>query len=349
MSEKEIHATHKKLISIVVPVFNEELNVRSCYDQVVELFQSLCARYDLELIFTDNHSSDRTFAILQEIAAEDSRVMAIRFSKNFGYQRSILTGYLRAHGEAVIQLDCDLQDPPALIVEFLDQWERGYQVVYGVRRKRKEGAGISLLRQIFYRGLNWLSDEPLPIDAGDFRLVDRVIVEQLRELDDASPYLRGQIASMGFRQLGITYDRSARQLGESKFRFRDLARLAIDGLINHSTVPLRLGTYVSQLVFVAACLIMLTYVAARLTIGAQWPAGFTTLAVLVLCSTSINALLLGIQGEYISRIYKQVRKGPITIIENQVSNCYDGRSPASHVEGDRRRAAMNLTESRNAA
>ncbi len=307
------------LISIVVPVLNEDQNILRLYETVQNTTQPISDRYRFEFLFTDNHSTDGSFDILTGLAAKDPRVRVLRFSRNFGYQASIMTGYLNASGDAVIQLDCDLQDPPAMILEFVRKWEQGYQVVYGVRKVRKEGFWITAMRKVFYRILNALSEHRLPLDAGDFRLVDRCIVEQLRSIDDATPYLRGLITTLGFRQIGIPYDRDARVAGESKFSFSDLLKLAIDGILNHSTMPLRLATYCSQIIFCAAVLVMAVYCAARMTVGQDWPAGFTTLIVLVLVSTSLNALFFGIMGEYIGRIYRQVKKQPLTIVESRLN------------------------------
>ncbi len=307
------------LISIVVPVLNEDQNIARLYKTVLDTTQSISSRYRFEFLFTDNHSTDGSFAILSELASKDKRVRVLRFSRNFGYQASIMTGYLNAGGDAVIQLDCDLQDPPVMILDFIKKWEEGFQVVYGVRKVRKEGFWITVLRKVFYRILNALSEHRLPLDAGDFRLVDRCIVEQLRSIDDATPYLRGLITTLGFQQVGIPYDRDARVAGDSKFSFGDLMKLAIDGILNHSTMPLRLATYCSQAIFFIAVLVMAVYCAARMTVGQDWPAGFTTLIVLVLVSTSLNALFFGIMGEYIGRIYRQVKKQPLTIVESRLN------------------------------
>jgi polyisoprenyl-phosphate glycosyltransferase len=329
----------RPLISLVIPVLNEEQNIERLYATVRETLAPVCERYDWEFVFTDNHSSDRSFEILKGLAAQDQRIRVLRFSRNFGYQRSILTGYLNAAGDAVIQLDCDLQDPPAMILEFLSRWEAGYQVVYGVRRRRQEGFVITSLRKVIYRTINLLSEHPLPLDAGDFRLVDRRIVEELRQMHDATPYLRGMIATLGFHQLGIEYDRDTRQYGQSKFSFRELVRFALDGIVGHSLVPLRLATYFSQAIFLFACLVTALYAIGRFTVGNAWPAGFTTLAVLVLVSTSVNALLLGIQGEYIGRIYRQVKRQPLSIVEERLNGDQampgdtappDSRSPGQH-------------------
>ncbi len=306
---------NQPLVSIVVPVYNEELNIQPFYEKVTATLASLTSRYRFEYVFTDNHSTDHTFAILSALAESDPSIRVFRFSKNFGYQRSILTGYMNCRGDAAIQLDVDLQDPPELIETFLDHWQQGADVVYGVRTQRAEGFGITAARSLFYRLVDGLSEEKLPVDAGDFRLVSRRIIDILCKYRDANPYLRGTIATLGFRQLGVEYVRNARQRGESKFPFSKLMSLAIDGILNHSIVPLRFATYFGLVVSTVTLLSIAIYAALRVTLGTQWPAGFTTLAALILLSISINAMLLGIIGEYLGRMYRQVREAPITIIE----------------------------------
>lgn len=319
----------RKLITICVPVLNEEANIAKLYAAVQELRQSLSHRYRFELLFTDNHSTDGTFALLTELAERDPAVRVLRFSRNFGFQPSVLTGYLNARGDAVIQLDCDLQDPPSLIPRLLELWEAGNQVVYGVRDKRKEGWMITFARRCFYRAIHSLSECELPLDAGDFRLVDRRVIDELARIDDATPYVRGTIAALGFQQIGVPYERAARQGGESKFRLRDLTNLALDGIFNHSFVPLRLATYVSLTIALATLILFLAYVAGRLYFSSSWPPGFATLVVLMLLSISLNALFFGIQGEYIARIYRQVKRRPLTIVEHELNR------PADQKAGDR--------------
>lgn len=310
--------TARPLITLLIPVYNESPNIGPLEQALQPVMAQLAHRFEFEILVTDNHSEDDTFALLQQWSAREPRLRVLRFSRNFGFQRSILTGYLNAQGAAAIQLDCDLQDPPSLIVAFIAAWQAGNKVVYGVRRGRKEGFAITLLRKVFYRLINALSETPLPLDAGDFRLVDRVVIEELRKVEDFHPYLRGSIALMGFDQLGIAYDRAERVHGESKFNMASLVRLAIDGILNHSTVPLRVATYtglgVSMLTFGGLC----AYAIARLLFGQTWPAGFATLTVLILLSLSLNALFLGIIGEYLGRIYQQVKKRPIAIVEKRL-------------------------------
>ncbi|MBX3451210.1 MAG: glycosyltransferase family 2 protein [Planctomycetaceae bacterium] len=324
-------SSDRKLISFVVPVLNEEENIPRLYATIEEVMAPLADRYKWEYVFTDNRSSDRSFPILCELAERDPRIRAYRFSRNFGYQNSILTGYRNARGEAAIQLDCDLQDPPTLIPEFLAKWESGYQVVYGVRIGRKEGSGITLARMMFYRVINWLSEDNLPLDAGDFRLIDRKVLEELAQLRDSTPYLRGVIASLGFEQVGILYQREARLAGESKFRFRQLAALAVDGIIGHSIKPLRLATWVGLGIFALTGLLIAGYAGARLFGGVEWPAGFTTLVVLILISQGINAIFFGIFGEYLGRIYRQVKHTSHSVVDVQTLSAGGDRSAASPI------------------
>jgi len=308
----------RKLLSIVVPVYNEEGNVRSLYQAVVSALEPLAGRYDLEFVYTDNHSTDGTFGELARLAREDHRVRAFRFSRNFGFQRSIHMGYRLARGAAAIQIDCDLQDPPVVMLEFIAQWEAGNKIVYGVRRSRREGILITLARRIFYRMIDALSEDQLPHDAGDFRLVDRMVLDALGTTHDHRPYLRGTLAVMGFTQTGVPYDRAARMVGKSKFRLKDLIALAVDGILSHSTVPLRLATYTGLLVSLVTFTGLIAYGVGRILFGSTWPAGFATTTTLILLSLSLNSLFLGVIGEYLGRIYHQVRKQPLAIVEERV-------------------------------
>jgi len=305
----------RRLISVLVPVFNEAGNVAPLYAAVNQAFEPIRDEFDWEFVFTDNHSTDSTLAELVQLAESDERVRVFRFSRNVGFQSSILEAYGKARGDVAVQLDCDLQDPPALILDFLDSWKEGYDIVYGIRRSRREGRLISLARRVFYRLIDALSEDELPLDAGDFRLVDRAVIDQLVRVREVKPYLRGTLATLGFEQKGIPYDRDARTVGESKFSLLDLFGLALDGILSHSIVPLRLATYTGLLLAVLTVLGSAGYLVGRLVLGRDWPAGFATTTVLLLLSLSVNSLFLGIIGEYLGRIFQQVRARPGTIVE----------------------------------
>jgi dolichol-phosphate mannosyltransferase len=308
----------RPLISFVIPVLNEEGNVRPCHETLCRELEPLAGRYDFEFVFTDNHSRDRTFALLHEMARQDARIRVFRFSANVGYQKSILTGYLQSRGAAVVQVDCDLQDPPALILEFVDWWEKGFHVVYGIRRGRREGWFIGKLRGVFYWLVDKLSEHPLPRQAGDFRLVARPVIEALRGMDTEFPYLRGSIAGLGYNQKGIVYDRQARVRGESKFSWGALFALAIDGILATSIVPLRLAVYLGLLISGLAAAAALGYAVSAVINRGKWPSGFATLTVLLLFSLGLNSMFLGIIGEYIGRLYVQSRRRAMSLLEYSI-------------------------------
>ena len=302
------------LISILIPCLNEEENIRRCHARVAAVLDGL-EDVEAEIIFTDNHSTDLTFAILREIAEEDPRVRVFRFSRNVGYQASVMFAYKAARGDCAIQLDSDLQDPPELIPTMLDLWRQGNQVVYGIRRSLPDGPVVAALRRGFYWFIDRVSADDLPRNAGEFRLTDRVILDQIRRSEDRSPYMRGMISAMGFRQVGFDYDRAARAAGQSKFPFRAMLGLAVDGLVNHSLLPLRLASTVSLLAGLFTFLVLLGYLVGKLLFGQEWPPGFATLVVLLLMSMTLNAMFLGILGEYIGRIFLQTKNINAPIVE----------------------------------
>ncbi|WP_120631244.1 glycosyltransferase family 2 protein [Ruegeria sp. EL01] len=306
------------LVSILIPAYNEEENVQMAYDRVIAVFDGLDG-YEPEIIFTDNHSEDRTYEILSELAASDPRVRVIRFARNMGYQASVLTAYRSANGACAVQLDCDMQDPPELIPQMLDLWRQGNHVVYGIRRSLPDGRVVAAARRSFYALIDMISDDDLPRNAGEFRLTDRRILDELRRVDDRSPYVRGLISGMGFNQVGFEYDRAARTAGDSKFPFRAMLSLAVDGLINHSLLPLRLASMISLTVGLSMFLLMVGYLIAKVVFGHDWPAGFATTTILLLLSMTLNAMFLGILGEYIGRIFLQSKDLNRPIIEHELN------------------------------
>lgn len=311
----------KQLVSIVVPAYNEEQNVERTYARIVEQADAL-PDYRFEFLFIDDHSTDSTFAKLRALAERDSRLRIYRFQRNYGVQRAVHTGFTIARGDAAILLDCDLQDPPELIPQFLERWRQGYRVVYGVRRTRKEGFFINTTRRVFYWLIDKLSADHLPRDAGDCRLIDRRVIEELHRINDTNVYVRGRIASMGFPHTGVPYDRDARLYGKSSFTFLSLMGVALDGIISHSVVPLRLATLLGLMLVFAAFAGIVFFVVGRLAFGADWPTGFATLVVLLLFSTGLNGLFLGILGEYLARVFSQLKISPDPIFELRV---LDGR------------------------
>jgi glycosyltransferase involved in cell wall biosynthesis len=308
----------KRLISLVMPVYNEVANIERAYSELLAVFSGL-PQYDLEFVFTDNHSEDGTFALLARLGAADPRIKVLRFNRNYGFQRSLLTAYRHASGDAAIQIDCDLQDPPPLILEFVSLWEQGHDVVVGIRRRRREPMLLTWGRRAFYAILSKTSEDRITRDAGDFRLIDRTILDRLRQLNDINPYVRGVISSVACNEAGIVYDRAARLHGKSKFPLLKLFRFAVDGIIAHSVIPLRLATYIGMAVSTVTFFMSIAYLCAAIFFGSSWPSGFATLIVITLFGISLNAIFLGIIGEYVSRIYQQVRWRPLVVIEDAVN------------------------------
>lgn len=306
------------LVSISIPVLNEAGNIPALYQRLVKLADTMRDRCRLEFVFTDNHSDDASWQMLRDLAATDPRVRAIRFSRNFGFQRSILANYMHARGDAVMQIDADLQDPPEMLEVFFEQWRKGFQVVYGVRRVRPEGAALRAFRKAGYWAIDKVSEHPIPRDAGDFRLIDRKVVDALTRMRTPNPYLRGMIAGLGFNQTGIAYDREQRTAGASKFNVGRLLRLGLTAVFNHSTVPLRAASFFGATILGLSVLGALYYLGLRL-LHPELPRGLASIHILVLFGIGLNAFLLGMIGEYLLRIYLTLRNDPVAIVEQSLN------------------------------
>lgn len=308
----------RPLVSISIPVLNEAGNIDALYERLVALADQMADKCNLEFVFTDNHSDDETWSMLTRIAAVDPRVRAIRFSRNFGFQNSILANYLHTRGDAVLQIDADLQDPPEMLEQFFSQWQQGYHVVYGIRRKRPEGWLLSKIRKCGYWVIDKVSEHPIPRDVGDFRLVDRAVINAVAKFRTSNPYLRGMIAGLGFNQTGIVYDRDPRTSGASKFNIIRLIRLGLTAVFNHSTVPLRMASFLGISILFLSFVAALYYILLRI-FTPSLPPGFTSIQVMVVFGIGLNAFLLGIIGEYILRIYRILRSDPIAIVEESLN------------------------------
>jgi len=320
--------SRRPLITICVPVLNEEDNVDRLLQRLVEIADRN-AEYEFEFLFTDNASTDGTFAKLADWVVREPRIRALRFSRNFGFQRSILMNLFNARGAAAIQIDADLQDPPELISAFLEHWQKGYKVVYGLRRHRKENMFLLAARKLHYRLIRALSESEVPMDAGDFRLIDRTVIEHLREYNDRAPYIRGMVASLGYPQVGIPYQRTERTAGRSKFNFIRLLSLSIDGVCSQSTKPLQLITIFGFGLSIVSGILIISYLIWYLFGEGIKSPGFTTLVLLVLSSIGINAAFVGLLGEYIGRIFSAVRGGPLAIVVDRL----EGLSPGQEEKG----------------
>lgn len=298
-------------LSVVIPVYNEEALLHELHRRLKGALEPLGLRY--EVILVNDGSRDRTPAILAELTASEPAFRAIHFSRNFGHQAAVTAGLDHASGQAVLVMDADLQDPPELVGEMLAKWREGWQVVYGVRRKRKESAIKRLAYWGFYRLLRTVTNVEIPLDAGDFALMDRRVVAALRALPERNRFVRGIRSWVGFRQTGLAYERDARYAGEVKYTFSKLVRLALDGLIAFSYAPLRVAVYLGLLISIASFVIALFFLFYKLIVGVDVP-GWTSLLIAVLFMGGIQLLTLGVMGEYVSRIYDEVKQRPVYVV-----------------------------------
>ena len=303
-----------KKISVVIPVYNENENVNLIYQKVIDVFDKNLSDFQLEIVFSDNQSLDDTYDRIKKLNEIDQRVKGIQLSRNFGYQANILTGYLNATGDAVIQMDSDGEDPPEIILDFIKRWEEGFDVVYGIRIKRQESIIIQWQRKIFYSLLNKIASLNLPPGAGDFRLLDRKVVNVLCEkFQERNPYLRGLTSFIGFRQTGVPYERDKRQKGTSKFSYFSYFRLAWDAITSFSRVPLKFVSFLGFCMSIIAIIAAVFYFFLFLS-GKVEAKGFTTLILVILFLSGTQLLCLGILGEYIDRIFDEVKARPRSIV-----------------------------------
>lgn len=318
-----------KLISVITPTLNEQDNVEACVREVARVFGTALPGYRLEHIFADNASTDGTVAKLREIARANPHVKVIVNSRNFGAEASQLNAIRWAKGDAVVvMIPADLQDPPSLIPEFVRLWEAGNKVVYGVRVTRDDSKALAVFRTAFYGVLNRIADVPIPKDVGDFRLLDRAVVNALRRFDDRRPFLRGLIASCGFSPVGVPYEMKARWRGKSKMNFARLIGVGLNGLIAFSSVPLRVCLTAGFGIAAASLGYSLVAFVINLIYYREVAApGIATLIVALFFFGGVQLFFLGVLGEYVLAIHNQVRRGPL-VIEAETINL-DAPHPGS--------------------
>lgn len=308
----------KKLISVMMPCYNEAENVERAYREVRRIFENL-PQYDYEHIFIDNASTDQTVDILKRLAAEDRRLKIIVNTRNFGHIRSPYHGILQAGGAAVICLASDLQEPPSLIPEFLKWWEQGFKMVRGVKSQSEESALMFAIRKMYYNFINRVSDIKLLKNSTGFGLYDRCVIEELRKIDDPYPYFRGLVSDIGFPSHEIEYTQPLRKRGISKNNFYTLYDIAMLGITNHSKVPLRLATMLGFAMASASFLIAMGYLVAKLIFWDQFSLGTAPLIIGLFFLGSVQLFFIGIIGEYIGAIYTQVQKRPLVVEKERIN------------------------------
>lgn len=303
------------LLSLVVPVFSEEECLEEFYRQATEALENISPPVEHEIVFVDDGSQDSSAAIMQKLGESDDRVKSLQLSRNFGHQIAITAGLDHAKGDAVVVIDADLQDPPSVIAEMVEQWRAGMKVVYGHRLRRRGEAPLKLLTaKAFYRLLSWLSDTPIPVDSGDFRLLDRKVVDALVSMHESNRYLRGMVAWVGFRQGAVAYERDPRHAGSSKYGMRRMIKLALDAIVGFSEKPLRITTAVGMATTVASLLFGFWILVSRWQNGARGVPGYASLMCVVLFLGGVQLLSVGLLGAYLGRSYQEIKRRPLYIV-----------------------------------
>lgn len=307
-----------KLISIVVPMYFEEEVANECYTQLSNL--AIKNNLDYELIFVNDGSTDNTLQILEELAKKDSHVKVISFSRNFGHQIAVTAGIDKSKGDAVVIIDADLQDPPELIPEMIKLWEKGNDVVYGKRKKRDGESFFKLTTaKLFYRILNKMSSVAIPMDTGDFRLIDRKVVEALKKMPEHNRFLRGMSSWIGFKQIPLEYERKERFAGETKYPLKKMIKFAQDGIFSFSSKPLKV---VEHLGFdtILISLVVFIYLLIKMSIGTTVNSiGWITTLTIACFIGGIQLVAIGIVGEYIARIYDESKCRPLYIVDKELN------------------------------
>ncbi len=309
-----------KKLSLVIPMYYEEQVAKECYDRVKKVLDEIKEKYESEIIFVNDGSKDKTLEILEGIAKEDKDVKVISFSRNFGHQAAVTAGLKYVSGDAIVIMDADLQDPPELIPGMLKEWENGYEVIYGKRKTREGESAFKLLTaKAFYDTINKLSDIEIPKNTGDFRLVDRKVVDVVNSLPEHNKFLRGLFSWVGFKQYAYEYERKERFAGKTKYPLKKMLKLASDGIISFSTKPLKI---VGSLGILSVMISIGVLVYSILSFAFKWnnlAPGWTSLMCTMTFLGGIILISLWMIGEYIARIYDDTKRRPEYIVDKTIN------------------------------
>lgn len=305
------------LLTVVVPCFNEEDVIQHAHDRLTDVLTG-APDLDFEIVYVDDGSRDQTLSLLRQLQAASKQVRVVALSRNFGHQFAVTAGLDHASGDAVCLIDADLQDPPDVILQMLARWRDGVDVAYGVRTERKGESAFKLWSaKAFYRAINRMSETVIPLDTGDFRLMDRKAVEALQAMPERDRFIRGMVAWAGFRQEAVPYRRAPRFAGSTKYPLKKMLRFAADGVLSFSTAPLRLAIYLGLGAAMLA-LFGIIYALAMRLVTQDWVTGWTLLFIAVLFVGGIQLMFMGVLGEYIGRIYGEVKRRPLYVVSEQL-------------------------------
>jgi len=307
---------HKPYISTVAPIFNEEDNIVEFYQRCKKTLLNVSEKW--EIIFVDDGSSDKSLGILIELNRKDPNVKIIKLSRNFGKELALTSGLDLASGEVIVPIDSDLQDPPELIIDMIELWKKGYDVVLAVRSHRKNETWLKkTTATLFYKLIEKISETRIPRNTGDFRLIDRKVLNSVNELRETNRFMKGVFSWVGYTQTTIEYDRDGRYAGKSKWDYWKLWNFAIEGITSFSTVPLKLATYVGVFISSGALVYLVFFSLPTVVFGIKVPGYASTLTVILFLGGMI-LLILGIIGEYIGRIYLEVKNRPLYVIDKKI-------------------------------
>lgn len=310
MNQPTYSPIYSPIYSLVIPIYNEEENIQEMYRRLTHLMTQLDG--DAELILVDDGSQDRSLSMIRELHDYDGRIRYLSLARNFGHQVAVTAGLNFVQGQAIIVMDADLQDPPELILSMIDKWHEGYQVVYAQRISRqKESLFKRLTAYLFYRLLQRLSKVKMPVDTGDFCLMDKHVVDILNAMPERNRYIRGLRAWVGFKQTSVLFERGPRYAGKVKYTFSRSFSLAIDGIISFSTVPLRLATYLGIISATIALIMILLVLYWRIFAPVSQLIGYSLITIAIFFLGSVQLICIGILGEYIGRIYEEVKARPL--------------------------------------
>ena len=323
----EPRVARRPLVSVIIPVKDEEDAVAPFLARVVPILDRLpldVGEGGWEILFVDDGSHDHTLPAIIAANRRDPRIGALSLSRNFGKEAALSAGIDHVRGAAVVPMDVDLQDPPEVLADMLAKWREGYEVVYGVRRNRaSDSLPKRLTADLYYRAHNWLSDDKIPEHAGDFRLLDRKVVDVIRAMPERNRFMKGLFAWSGFRQTAVEYDRAERTVGETKFNYLKLWKLAVDGITSASTAPLRVWSYIGAMIALLALTYALYLIARTILYGID-VAGYASLMVAVLFMGGVQLLSLGVLGEYVGRILVEAKHRPIYVVRERIGDVAAG-------------------------
>ena len=309
----------KKKISVVVPMYFEEDVVDECYKRLTNVLEAL-ENYTYEIVFVNDGSKDNTLFLLEQIAKKDENVKILSFSRNFGHQAAVTAGLKEVTGDAIIIIDADLQDPPETIGDMIKLWEQGNEVIYGKRKTRKGESAFKLFTaKMFYKTLNILSDVEIPKDTGDFRLVDRKVVDTINQMPEHNKFLRGLFSWVGYKQTAFEYERQERFAGKTKYPIRKMLKLASDGIVSFSTKPLKIVGVLGIISIIISIIILIYALISYIFNLNNLSAGWTSIMVTVTFFAGVQLLSIWVMSEYIGRIYDETKNRPQYIIDKKIN------------------------------